>query len=63
MANQKKFTITFVVETDKISDDGKEDNYEGFINLLDNLLEDGMQHAEPQVKLHYKKILMEDKER
>jgi len=61
VANLKQFTITFTVDADKLSDNAKEDNCEGFFALLANLLEDGMEHAEPQVKLYYKKILMEDK--
>ena len=47
----KQFTITIDVDPDTMSADGKHYNFEGFLCLLDNLVRDGLAHAEPALQI------------
>jgi len=58
----KQITITFSVNPDTLSEDAKEDNLEGFHNLLQNLILDGLEHAEPHVIPMGLRIIQTEKE-
>ena len=54
VASKKVFTVTLTVDPDQLSPDAREWNCEGFFNLLENLIRDGLAHAEPN--LEYKDV-------
>jgi hypothetical protein len=56
-----KVTITFEIDSTTLSEDARENHFEGFHCLLDNVVRDGMEHAEPKTKLENVRILIEDK--
>jgi hypothetical protein len=60
VARKKIFTITITVEPDTLSEDAREWNCEGFFNLLDNLVRDGLAHAEPNLKYNDVKVTMQN---
>ena len=60
--NKKLFTISLVVDPAQLSEDALEWNMEGFFNLLDTLMRDGLAHAEPKLDLKTIKVCMEDAE-
>jgi hypothetical protein len=62
VANLKQITITFVVDPNTLSEDAREDNLEGFHALLDNLIHDGLEHAEPNGQFGNFRIIMTDKD-
>ena len=60
VASKKVFTVTLTVDPDTLSEDAKEWNCEGIFNLLDNLVRDGLAHAEPNLSYNDIRVTMED---
>jgi hypothetical protein len=59
VASKKLFTITLTVDPEQCSEDALEWGMEGFFNLLDNIVRDGIEHAEPRVVIRDLRVSME----